>query len=167
MHLRHHHVQHTQRVLVRCIFNNIMCSTVHEYAPRDSRRQSVKSASPTWLSLCVRADIPKNKLILHTCKRAKMLHFPRACHRKWQNTTRITCCFFPIREAHNPLQIPRLLPRVTSKTWRAATFHFRPGGIYIYNIIQNSNCVHGALSLSAVCWGCVLGRRVLVLSCLL
>ena len=102
-----------------------------EDAPRDSRGQSVKMASPTWFSLCVRAASPlhKKKASCYTCKATKwsISHAPAI----ESDETPPGLHVFPIREAHNPIQITRLLPRVTSKKWRAAAFHFRPGGMFL------------------------------------
>ena len=68
-------------------------------------------------------------LVSYTCKvtKSSISHTPAVDPDETPPGLRV----FPIREGHNPLQIPRLLPRVTSKKWRAATFHFRPGGLFM------------------------------------
>ena len=60
-----------------CYASSTRCS---EDAPRGSRGLSVKSASPTWCSLCVRGDSPKNRPRFAHVQSDKMVHFLRACH---------------------------------------------------------------------------------------
>ena len=44
--------------------------------------------------------------------------------------------FFRFGKFTTPCKLPRLRPRATFQKWRAATFHFRPGGMFMLLVVQ-------------------------------